>query len=141
MALIRDFEIPGTGLNVPNAYHVIVKVNTEKRLNDIPPPPDPSRPDGLTSGDRGPEVYWKAGYVGKIALEIFSSKQARDEGKSPIGAIAINPTDVQINGVLSSDIEDFDLNFFIDATSQLSIVDQAYEHLKTLLYYQSALED
>ena len=141
MALIRDFEIPGTGLNVPNAYHVIVKVNTEKRLNDILPPRDVSRPDGLTDVDRGPEVYWKAGYVGKIAIEIFSSKQARDEGKSPIGAIAINPTDVQINGVLSTDIKQFDLNFFIDATSQLSIVDQAYEHLKTLLYYQNALED
>jgi hypothetical protein len=141
MALIRDFEIPGTGLNVPNAYHVVVKVNTEKRLNDIPPPLDVSRPDGLTNQDRGPEVYWKAGYVGKIAIEIFSSKQARDEGKSPIGAIAINPTDVQINGVLSTDIGNFDLNFFIDATSQLSIVDQAYEHLKTLLYYQNALED
>jgi len=141
MALIRDFEISGTGLNVPNAYHVVVKVNTEKRLNDIPPPPDVSRPGGLTDQDRGPEVYWKAGYVGKIAIEVFSSKQARDEGKSPIGAIAINPTDVQIDGVLSTDITQFDLNFFIDATSQLSIVDQAYEHLKTLLYYQNALED
>jgi len=141
MALIRDFEISGSGLNVPNAYHVVVKVNTEKRLNDIPPPPDVSRPGGLTDQDRGPEVYWKAGYVGKIAIEVFSSKQARDEGKSPIGAIAINPTDVQIDGVLSTDITQFDLNFFIDATSQLSIVDQAYEHLKTLLYYQNALED
>ena len=140
MALIRDFEIPGTGLNVPNAYHVIVKVNTEKRLNDIPPPPDPSRPNGLTSVDRGPEVYWKAGYVGKIAIEIFSSKQARDEGKSPIGAIAINPTDVQINGVLSTDIKQFDLNFFIDPTSQLSIIDQAYQHLKGLDYYKDSTE-
>lgn len=140
MALIRDFEIPGTGLNVPGAYHVIVKVNTEKRLNDIPAPPDPSRPDGITAGDRGHEVYWKAGYVGKIALEIYSSKQARDDGKSPIGAIAINPTDVQVNGVLSSDIEQFDLNFFIDPTSQLSIIDQAYEHLKSLEYYKDATE-
>lgn len=139
MALVRDFEIPGTGLNVPNAYHVIVKVNTEKRLNDIPPPPDTSRPDGLTE-HTGPEVYWKAGYVGRIAIEIFSSKQARDEGKSPIGAIAINPTDVQINGVLSTDIKEFDLNFFIDPTSQLSIIDQAYEHLKELDYYKDSTE-
>jgi len=139
MALIRDFDIPGTGLNVPNAYHVIVKVNTEKRLNDITPPPDSSRPDGLTE-QSGPEVYWKAGYVGKIAIEIFSSKQARDDGKSPIGAISINPTDVQINGVLSTDISEFDLNFFIDPTSQLSIVDQAYEHLKELKYYENSIE-
>jgi hypothetical protein len=141
MALVKDFEIPNTGLIVKDAYHVIKKVDTEKRLNDIPSPPDTSRPDGLTDQDRGHEVYWKAGYVGKIAIEVFSSKQARDEGRSPIGAIAINPTDVQINGVLSTDIKQFDLNFFIDATSQLSIIDQAYEHLKTLLYYQNALED
>ena len=137
MALIRDFEIPGTGLTVPDAYHVIVKVNTEKRLNDIPPPPDSSRPDGLTENLRE-EVYWKAGYVGRIAIEIFTSKQARDEGKNPIGAIAINPTDVSVNGIVSSDIKDFDLNFFIDPTSQLSIVDQAYEHLKGLEYYKKS---
>ena len=140
MALLRDFEIPGTGVVVPNAYHVVVKVNTEKRLNDIAPPPDASREDGLTAGDRGPEVYWRAGYVGKIALEIFASEAARTEGKSPIGAIAINPTDVQINGVLSTDIELFNLNFFIDPTSQLSIIDQAYNHLLTLEYYQGATQ-
>jgi hypothetical protein len=137
MALVRDFEIPGTGLVATNAYHVIVKVNTEKRLNDIPPPPDPSRPDGLTVNS-GPEVYWRAGYIGKIAIEIFTSQEARNEGKSPIGAIAINPTDVQINGVLSSDIKQFDLNFFIDPTSQLSIIDQAYQHLMGLDYYSEA---
>jgi len=138
MALIRDFEIPGTGVTVNNAYHVIVKVNTEKRLNDVLLPPDSSRPDGLTNQDKGPEVYWKAGYVGKVAIEVFSSKQTRDEGKSPIGAIAINPTEVQFNGVLCTNIEQFDLNFFIDATSQLSIVDQAYNHLKTTEYYKDA---
>ena len=139
MALVRDFEVPGTGLVATNAYHVIVKVNTEKRLNDIPPPPDPSRPDGLTVNS-GPEVYWRAGYVGRIAIEIFSSQEARNEGKNPIGAIAINPTDVQINGVLSSDISKFDLNFFIDPTSQLSIIDQAYQHLMGLDYYSGATQ-
>ena len=139
MAFNRDFEIPGTGLIVQNAYHVIKKVTTEKRLNDLPPLPDISRPDGATPHD-GPEVYWKAGYVGKIAIEIFSSKDARDEGKSPIGAIAINPTDVQINGSLSTDISAFDLNFFIDPTSQLSIIDQAYNHLKQVDYYKVAGE-
>ena len=139
MALLKDFEVPGTGVVVPNAYHVIVKVNTEKRLNDIPPPPDSSREDGLTA-DRGHEIYWKAGYIGRIAIEIYASRQARDEGKVAIGAIAINPTDVQINGSLSTDIKQFDLNFFIDPTSQLSIIDQAYNHLLTLEYYQGATQ-
>ena len=72
MALIRDFELPSTGLTAPNAYHVVKKVTTEKRLVDIPPPPDPSRPDGVTerpANDK--EVYWKAGYVGRIRIEVF----------------------------------------------------------------------
>lgn len=141
MALIKDFELPSTGLIAPNAYHVIKKVTTEKRLNDIPPPPDASRPDGLTvrpAEDR--EIYWKAGYVGRISIEVFVSKEARDAGKEPIGAITINPTDVEYNGVLSTDIKNFDLEFFIDATSQESIIDQAYTHLKGLVYYQNATE-
>lgn len=140
MALLKDFEIPGTGVVVPNAYHVIVDIKTHKRLNDILPPPDSGRPDGLTAGDRGPEVYWKAGYVGQIAIEIYQSKQAREDGKKPIGAICIEPTTVSFNGVASSDIAQFDLCFFIDPTSQLSIVDQAYEQLKGLEYYKDAVE-
>ena len=31
MALVRDFEIPGTGVTVDDAYHVIVNVTTEKK--------------------------------------------------------------------------------------------------------------
>jgi hypothetical protein len=141
MALIRDFELPSTGLTAPNAYHVIKKVTTEKRLNDIPPPPDPSRPDGLTVRSANDhEVYWRAGYVGRISIEVFVSREARDAGKEPIGAITINPTDVEFNGVLSSDIRNFDLYFFIDASSQQSIIDQAYTHLRGLVYYQNATE-
>ena len=64
MALLRDFEIPGTGVVVDNAYHLITNVRTEKRLQDIALPPDSSTEDGLTAGDHGPEVYWKAGYIG-----------------------------------------------------------------------------
>lgn len=140
MALIRDFELPSTGLIASNAYHVIKKVTTEKRLNDIPPPPDSSRSDGVTPRQQGHEVYWRAGYVGRISIEVYTSREARDNGKEPIGAITINPTDVEFNGSLSTDISDFDLNFFIDPTSQESIVDQAYTHLKGLVYYQNATE-
>tara|TARA_S200002703_G_scaffold122948_1_gene108883 strand:- start:45 stop:470 length:426 start_codon:yes stop_codon:yes gene_type:complete len=140
MALVRDFELPSTGLTAPNAYHVIKKVTTEKRMNDVPAPPDPSRRDGQTPRQKGHEVYWRAGYVGRISIEVYTSREARDNGKEPIGAITINPTDVEFNGSLSTDISDFDLNFFIDPTSQESIVDQAYTHLKGLVYYQNATE-
>jgi hypothetical protein len=143
MALIRNFEIPGTGVIVSNAYYVITKVDTEKRLKDIMPPPDSSRSTGYTYRDDSDEsqwIYWKAGYIGKISIEIFASRQARDEGKTPVGAISISPTSVNINGITSSNIEDYDLNFFIDPTSQLSIIDQAYDHLKKINYLQDAAE-
>ena len=30
MALVREYEVPSTGLVAPNAYHVIKKITTEK---------------------------------------------------------------------------------------------------------------
>ena len=61
MALIKDFEILGTGLVVSNAYHVVTKVDIEKRLQDVPGPVDESRPDGITAGsqEEGKEVYYE----------------------------------------------------------------------------------
>ena len=67
MALVREYEVPSTGLVAPNAYHVIKKITTEKRLHDVPAPPDPSRTDGVTPTQQGHEVYWKKGYVGRIS--------------------------------------------------------------------------
>ena len=74
MALVREYEVPSTGLVAPNAYHVIKKVTTEKRLHDVPAPPDPSRTDGVTPTQQGHEVYWKKGYVGRISIEIYTNK-------------------------------------------------------------------
>ena len=143
MALVREFEIPGTGVTVDNAYHLIVNVATEKRLQDIPTPPDSSHPTGLTAGeDRGDPVYWKAGYVGRITLEVYASKEARDTGKTPIGAIGINPTDVMHSELktVCTPGKDFKVLFFIDPDSSDSILTQAYNHLKTTEYYKNAEE-
>ena len=144
MALIRDFEIPETGLVVPNAYHLIVNVATEKRLNDIKPPVDSGRADGYSERDDDDEsqwVYWKKGYVGKITIEVFSTKEAREEGKKPIGAIGLNPTDVQSPDLDTvSNPKDFKILFFIDPNSADSVLSQAYAHLKTTEYYKDALE-
>lgn len=143
MALLRDFEIPGTGFVVDDAYHVIVNITTEKRLNDVLPPPDKSRPDELTHRDDEDEtlwVYWKSGYIGKIAIEVYSSKVARDEGKLPIGALATSPTDVSIDSRLATPGKDFKVLFFIDPDGPDSIIVQAYKHLKTTEYYKNAVE-
>ena len=143
MALVRDFEIPNTGVVVSNAYHLIVNVTTEKRLQDISAPPDSNHPTGLTDGgDQGDPVYWKAGYVGRITLEVYASKEARDEGKTPIGAIGVNPTDVMHPDLktVCTPGKDFKVLFFIDSESSDSILTQAYNHLKTTEYYKDAEE-
>lgn len=142
MALVRDFEIPGTGVTVNDAYHVIVNVATEKRLHDVTAPPDSSSKSGLTETDQGDPVYWRAGYVGRIALEVYASREARDEGKTPIGAIGINPTDVMHPDLktVCTPGKDFKVLFFIDPNSEDSIFTQAYNHLKTTEYYNGATE-
>jgi hypothetical protein len=35
MALLRDYELPGTGLIASNAYHVVTNVKVEKRMADF----------------------------------------------------------------------------------------------------------
>lgn len=142
MALLRDFDIPNTGVTVNDAYHVITSVSTEKRLNDLTPPPDSSSPTGFTQMDMGPEVYWKAGYIGKICLEVYSSKQARDDGLTPIGAIGVNPTDVTNPDIktVATPGKDFKVIFFIDPNSSDSILTQAYKHLLSTDYYKDAVE-
>ena len=56
MALIRDYELPGTGLVIPNTYHVVTNVKVEKRIADFKPPVDNSRPDGLTPMQHIPQL-------------------------------------------------------------------------------------
>lgn len=145
MALVRSFEIPGTGMVVENAYHLISNIQTEKRMVDILPPPDPSRPDGFTQRDDEDEslwINWKAGYIGKISIEVYASKEARDEGKTAIGAIGENATQIA-NADLRTIFtpgQDFKISFFIDPNSSDSLLTQAYNHLKNTAYYQDATE-
>ena len=129
MALLRDYEIPGTGLIVPNAYHVVANVKVEKRMQDMTPPPDASREDGLTDGDRGPEVYWKAGYVACVTITIWASQQAREDGKDPIGFAGISPTETSFDGNVGTKGVDHLCMFMIDSTSTDSYTQQAYTHL------------
>jgi len=139
MALLRDFEIPGTGVVVDNAYHLVTNVRTEKRLQDVTPPPDSSREDGLTDMDMGPEVYWKAGYVGSIEVTVFASAEARSNGKTHIGLFGDTVHDFMPEG-LQTDGEPYEIKFFIDTESSDSILTQAYNHLKSTEYYSGAQE-
>jgi len=141
MALIRDYELPGTGVTVANAYHIITSVDVEKRVADIPPPPDSSQPNGLTAGSRGPEVYWKAGYIGKIAVTVWKDAAARANNAQPIGFIGVNPTDNKYNASIGTPGMDHICKFFINVNSVDNHITQAYNHLRTTDYYANAIED
>ena len=140
MAFIRDYEWQDSGAVFPGAYHVITGVKMEKRTQDIPTPVDMSRPDGRTPRDTDPEkeVYWKKGYIGWITVTIWSSKQARVDGKKPIGYMGIEPTETEYEGNIGTPGMDGKCVFFIDVNSNDTYITQAYKHLRKFPYYADA---
>jgi hypothetical protein len=142
MALLRDYELPGTGLIVSNAYHVVTNVKVEKRMADFKPPVDNSRPDGLTPMDRsaGTEVYWAAGYTAEIAVTVWKDKAARDNEATPIGFIGKNPSDNKFGVSIGTDGMDHRCVFMLEVPSELDHMAQAYRHLLTTDYYSGSLE-
>lgn len=143
MALIRNYEFPGTGLNIENSYHVITDVKVEKRVADIPAPIDVSRPDGLTAGSRdvGTEIYWKAGYIATISVTVWKDKDARDNGSQPIGFIGVNPSDNKYGVSIGTAGMDHLCKFFVDINSSDNEITQGYNHLLTTDYYSGSLAD
>ena len=142
MALIRDYELPGTGLTIPNTYHVVTNVRVEKRMKDIPAPIDPTRPNGLTFGANqiGNEVYWAAGYTAEIAVTVWKDKEARDVGANPIGFIGTNPSDNKHGVSIGTAGMDHKCKFMLEVPSELDHMAQAYRHLLTTDYYSGSLE-
>jgi hypothetical protein len=140
MALIKDYELPGTGLVVPNAYHVVTKVDVEKRMQDVQGPPDSSRPDGITANSQevGREVYWKAGYIGTIAVTVWKDAESRANGAKPIGFIGDNPSHNEYGASIGTPGMDHKSKFFIDTNSTASHLEQAYNHLLTTPYYSGS---
>jgi hypothetical protein len=141
MALIRDYELPGTGIVISNAYHVVTSVDVEKRIADIPRPADSGRSDGITAGDRGPEIDWKAGYIGTIAVTVWKDAAARANNATPIGFIGVHPTDNKYNARIGPAGSDHICKFFINVNSVDNHITQAYNHLRTTDYYANAIED
>ncbi len=142
MALIRDYELPGTGLVVSNAYHVVTNVKIEKKVADAPAPIDPTRPDGLTMGfrDESTAVYWKAGYTAEIAVTVWKDKTARDNDANPIGFIGRNPSDNKHGVSIGTEGMDHRSVFFLEVPSELNHIEQAYRHLLTTPYYSGSVE-
>jgi len=123
MALIRDFEIMGTGLTVPNAYHVITQLDVEKRMADRNFPQPTGR---VYQGNPDLDVQWTAGYYGRIVICVWKDAASREANKNMLGIIN---ADYQVPAV-----------FKLDTTSTDSYLTQAYKFLKTVDYYVNATE-
>jgi hypothetical protein len=140
MALETNYIMGNTGVEIPDAYHIIYNVFTERRLNNSI---QPKLPPGMP---QRPEISWKAGHVGRIAVFVYATKEDRDNGMKPIGAIVKYPSDAadRITGVIDQHLYSvnppFPLEFFIDDTSSDSILTQSYNYLKTIPYFSGSLE-
>jgi hypothetical protein len=140
MALQTNYVIGDTGVEVSDAYHIIYKVFTERRLNNLI---QPKLPNGMPPRA---DLLWKAGHIGRIAIFVYANKDDRDNGMKPIGAIVKYPSDAadRITGAIDQNLYSitppFQLEFFIDDTSSDSILTQAYNYLKTIPYFSGSLE-
>jgi hypothetical protein len=142
MALLRDYELPGTGLVAENAYHVVTNITIKKRIKDHPIPPDPSRKDGLTFVDRaeGTEVHWSAGYVAELGVTVWKNKEARDAGAKPVGFIGMNSSDNEHGVSIGTAGMDHRCQFMLEVPSELDHMAQSYRHLLTTDYYAGCVE-
>jgi hypothetical protein len=140
MALQTNYVIGDTGVEVSDAYHIIYKVFTERRLNNLM---QPKLPNGMPPRA---DLLWKAGHIGRIAIFVYANKDDRDNGMKPIGAIVKYPSDAadRITGAIDQNLYSitppFQLEFFIDDASSDSILTQAYNYLKTIPYFSGSLE-
>lgn len=132
MALIKAYELP-TGILAEEAYHVVSNVITKKIPSDLPDP-------GGIRPANSPNWVWKKGYYGRICIEVFYNKAARDAGKMPIAQIGVYPTDMTADLRVEFRTE-LNLWMEIDMNSAKSVVEQAYDFLKTTSYYSDAIEE
>lgn len=116
MALLRDYEVPNTGLIVTGAYHIISSIKLDKRTTDVPDPVE------FSTRDSDNAVHWEAGYVAVVTVDVYTSLEARNGGKIAIGKVG----------------SDSDYKFLFDTTVSDGIMEQAYAYLKTTEYFSTA---
>jgi hypothetical protein len=119
MALINSYEIPGTGVVVENAYHVINHLDVEKRNT-----PSSNPPLNYSVNKPNPDTEWLAGYYGRIVVSVWKDAEQKAAGGLPIGVINANNN---VNPV-----------FMIDIESSDTYLAQAYKHLLLTEYYSAA---
>lgn len=85
-------------------------------------------------------VYWESGYTSRIAISVYASKDARDEGKSPIAVLGYHTNRIEPNVQLGTKGLDAKIIFKANMDSGDNIFTQAYNYLKTTDYYSSSLD-
>lgn len=122
MALSKDYEIPNTGVTVPNAYFVLGDTRVEKRHADFAyPGMDLTDEERVAKGE--PLVNFKAGRIAWIGLSVYASEAAKNEGKKPIGTIGGDNSKEFRCFVESGDLDP-----------------QIYTYLKTTDYFSDAVD-
>lgn len=116
MALLRDYEVPNTGLTVTGAYHVISSIKLNKRTTDVPDPTESGVRDSSNS------IHWEAGYVAVVTVDVYATAEARNNGKISVGKVGNSS----------------EYTFMFDTTASDGIIEQAYAYLKTTTYYSTA---
>ncbi len=132
MALIKRYEL-ANGVEANDAYHVVSEVITHKNPVDKPDP-------GGVRPDNAPDWMWKKGYYGRVCIQVFYNKAARDAGKLPIAHIGVYPTDIPADLRAETKTES-NLWMTVDMNSTKTVIEQAYDFLKTTSYYSDAIED
>jgi hypothetical protein len=122
MALISDYEIPGTGVVVPNAYHVITHLDVEKRVTASAEPPS-----NYSANKPNDDSKWVAGYYGRIVVQVWKDAEHKANGGQMLGVINANN---KVNPV-----------FMVDPSSGMPYLEQAYAHLMRTDYYKDAVPD
>lgn len=120
MALINDYEIPGTGVVVPTAYHVVTHIDVEKYVTNSATPPS-----NYSVNKPNADNEWIAGYYGRIVVSVWKDAEQKASGGQALGVINANNA---VNPV-----------FMIDITSTDSYLTQAYNHLLLTDYYKNAV--
>jgi hypothetical protein len=138
MALQRNYNIPNTSLIISGAYHIVGDIDIQKRnIDDIGPITSYGEID--TNLDRTSDpVYWKSGYTCKVMIDVYASKQARDNGKNPIATLG--RYDIKLEENLATKGMDEKIMFYSDTNDTQNILTQAYNHLKSTDYYKDAID-
>jgi hypothetical protein len=85
-------------------------------------------------------VYWENGYTSRIAISVYASKDARDEGKNPIAVLGYDTNRIEPNVQLGTKGLDAKIIFKTNMESEDNIFTQAYNYLKTTDYYSSSID-